>query len=155
MLVSFFFIVVEWCTQSHLSTENYEDAMKGLKRTRRFKKYTAWLRDVPDLVIELAKRLWLLLLGRHTQPGAHARRSLTWKWQTKNHDNLLPVIEAEIPGDQEKAIEAHVEEILEGQGQMVHARVEAEESLTEALPPRDPDLVEHHDHEITVVSGKS
>ncbi|KAI9665873.1 MAG: hypothetical protein M1821_003808 [Bathelium mastoideum] len=32
------FVVVEWCTQSHLSSQNYENAYKGLVRTRRFKR---------------------------------------------------------------------------------------------------------------------
>ena len=93
MGVAFAFIVIEYCTQSHLSTENYADAMQGLKRTRQFKKYTAWLRDVPDFIINSIKRLWFefiwrrrtrysqdLQAGRYGQGG---RRSLLWTWTTK------------------------------------------------------------------------
>lgn len=94
MGAAFVFIVVEYCTQSHLSTENYDDAAKGLKRTRRFKKYTAWLRDGPDYMIDNAIRLWSHIwrsnarrmstdksqAGRYGQGG---RRSLLWTWTTK------------------------------------------------------------------------
>ena len=38
------YIVIEYCTQSHLSTEDYESAAQGLRMTRRFRKYTTWLR---------------------------------------------------------------------------------------------------------------
>lgn len=44
-----FYIVVEWCLQSHLSTENYEAALRGLRRTRHFRRITypyRWLFDV-------------------------------------------------------------------------------------------------------------
>ena len=93
MGVAFVFIVVEYCTQSHLSTEDYDDAMRGLKRTRRFKKYTAWLRDVPDYIIDFIKRLWSHMLrrnkrlgddGQSGRYGLRGRRSLLWTWQT-NH----------------------------------------------------------------------
>lgn len=40
---SFSVIVWEWVTQSHMSTEHYEESMKGLKTTRRFKKYTKFI----------------------------------------------------------------------------------------------------------------
>lgn len=37
-------IVIEYCTQTHLSTEEYDSAAQGLRATRRLKKYTAWIR---------------------------------------------------------------------------------------------------------------
>ncbi|KAL8797453.1 MAG: hypothetical protein Q9195_000269 [Heterodermia aff. obscurata] len=92
MGIAFAFVVIEYCTQSHLSTEDYGDAMQGLRRTRQFKKYTAWLRDVPDFIINIIKRLWSkiwrrstiyskdLQIGRYGQGG---RRSLLWTWTTK------------------------------------------------------------------------
>ncbi|KAK5106894.1 hypothetical protein LTS08_001017 [Lithohypha guttulata] len=43
MVLSFIFIAWEWVTQSHMSTEDYEHAMKGLRTTRRFKSWTRWL----------------------------------------------------------------------------------------------------------------
>ncbi|KAF1984168.1 hypothetical protein K402DRAFT_359520 [Aulographum hederae CBS 113979] len=35
--LSLTYVVIEWCIQSHLSTANYEDACRGLRRTRRFR----------------------------------------------------------------------------------------------------------------------
>lgn len=49
MCVAFVFIVAEYCTQSHLSTNDYENAVQGLRRTRWFKKYTYFHRSAPDL----------------------------------------------------------------------------------------------------------
>lgn len=92
MGVAFVFVVIEYTTQSHLSTEDYEDAMQGLRRTRQFKKYTAWLRDVPDYIIDIFMRMWSKLwrinlkstrdhqVGRYREGG---RRSLLWTWSTK------------------------------------------------------------------------
>lgn len=40
MSLSMFYITVEWCQQSFLSTENYEDAMQGLRRTRSYRNLT-------------------------------------------------------------------------------------------------------------------
>ena len=92
MGVAFVFVVLEYCTQSHLSTENYNDAAQGLKRTRTFKKYTAWLRDAPDYMIDNAIRLWSHIWRRNARPidkshagryGQGGRRSLLWTWTTK------------------------------------------------------------------------
>ena len=93
MGVAFAFIVVEWCTQSHLSTENYQDAMRGLRRTRRIKKYTAWFRGIPNQIITFAKRGWSVVRGRRSQPGAGEKRSLVWTWQTRGEEELLPVVD--------------------------------------------------------------
>lgn len=43
MAISFVFIAWEWVTQSHMSTEDYQQATKGLRTTRRFKTWTRWL----------------------------------------------------------------------------------------------------------------
>ena len=43
MVICFSFIAWEWVTQSHMSSENYQDAMAGLRTTRRFKQWTKWL----------------------------------------------------------------------------------------------------------------
>ncbi|KAF2658975.1 hypothetical protein K491DRAFT_689578 [Lophiostoma macrostomum CBS 122681] len=45
------YIVLEWLLQSHLSTENYHDAAKGLKRVRRFKRFTSWIRIPSTLLV--------------------------------------------------------------------------------------------------------
>ncbi|KAL5121718.1 hypothetical protein ACEQ8H_000405 [Pleosporales sp. CAS-2024a] len=36
------YIVLEWLLQAHLSTDKYENAMIGLRRVRRFRRYTYW-----------------------------------------------------------------------------------------------------------------
>lgn len=127
MSIAFAFIVVEWCTQSHLSTENYSDAMQGLGRTRRFRKYTAWLRSLPNLIIRLTKRWWFMKLGSRTQ-GARDRRSLVWTWQTKLEEEMLPVIEGETPHDE--------------QHETTHAHIELREASTENLLPKAPDIAD-------------
>lgn len=40
MALSIFYITVEWCQQSFLSTEDYSDAMQGLRLTRTYRRYT-------------------------------------------------------------------------------------------------------------------
>ena len=111
MGVAFAFIVVEWCTQSHLCTENYQDAMQGLRRTRRFKKYTAWFRGIPNQIIIFAKRWWSKLRER---PGAATRRSLVWTWQTRGEEEMLPIIEGAVPHDgQDKPTISHLELVAE------------------------------------------
>lgn len=69
------FVVVEYCTQSHLNTEDYDTAMRGLRVTRWFKKYTYYFRGVPNFLIEAAKRLGHMMLRRRVRA---ARRSLVW-----------------------------------------------------------------------------
>ena len=44
MFFSLFYITVEWCQQSFLSTEDYEDAMQGLRMTRSYRQYTFFAR---------------------------------------------------------------------------------------------------------------
>ncbi|KAH7061917.1 hypothetical protein BKA63DRAFT_191724 [Paraphoma chrysanthemicola] len=44
MLGSMFYITVEWCQQSFLSTEVYQDAMDGLHMTRDYRSLTYWFR---------------------------------------------------------------------------------------------------------------
>jgi hypothetical protein len=68
MLLSFAFIIAEWCTQSHMATYNYEKAMRGLRRTRTFKWLTSPIREIADFGITKSKSL----IGRK-------RRSLIWK----------------------------------------------------------------------------
>lgn len=46
MLLSMFYITVEWCQQSFLSTEDYADAMHGLRMTRHYRQYTYPVRIV-------------------------------------------------------------------------------------------------------------
>ncbi|KAL8788935.1 MAG: hypothetical protein Q9195_007050 [Heterodermia aff. obscurata] len=76
------YIAVEYCTQSHLSTDDYARAMQGLKQTRRFKRYTLLFRAVPDAIIKAAKLLSYKSSGGRTRPG---RRSLVWTVKTRGH----------------------------------------------------------------------
>lgn len=76
------YVVHEYCTQSFLSTEHYARAMEGLKRTRRFKKHTRFIRSVPDIVISVGKMFWWKFSGGKSRKG---RRSLVWSENRKKH----------------------------------------------------------------------
>lgn len=76
---SFLYIVAEWCSQSHLWTVDYEEARAGLKSTRRFKKYTIWVRCVPDWFINKLKTHRPSFLGEK-----RGRRNLVWRWKTRD-----------------------------------------------------------------------
>ena len=79
--------MAEYCTQSHLATEDYGSACEGIKFTRRFKKYTYWLRqllNVWDQILLLVWRVirypWQKATGR--QPTAFGK-TLVWDWKVK------------------------------------------------------------------------
>lgn len=80
MCIAFAFIVAEYCTQSHLSTVDYEKSKRGLRWTRWFKKHTYLFRSIPHLCIGFGKDLWLRIMGKKE---IHGRRSLMWTWKTK------------------------------------------------------------------------
>ncbi|KAI9699765.1 MAG: hypothetical protein M1836_002800 [Candelina mexicana] len=75
------FIIVEWCCQSHLATADYLSAMNGLRWVRVFKRYTSWIRTIPDHTIEGFKILKWMVFG-----GRDGRRSLVWSWKVKPRD---------------------------------------------------------------------
>ena len=77
MLASIAYITTQWCTQSHLNTENYEKAMNGLRRTRRFKRYTVWIVSVPGWVIGSLMKIWGMLFSR-TQRHEGVSRRIRW-----------------------------------------------------------------------------
>ena len=77
LTVGLTYIVIEYCTQSHLSTEGYDSAAKGLRATRRFKKYTVWLRLPGEF---LAKHMHKATLGMFKSNS----KSLVWDWMTKD-----------------------------------------------------------------------
>lgn len=78
MAVGFAFIVTEYCTQSHLSTDDYAAATQGLRLTRWFKKHTSFFRAIPEYFIEFGKRVSHKVFGRHV---SSERRSLVWTWK--------------------------------------------------------------------------
>ena len=85
------YIVVEYCTQGHLSTEHYGRAMHGLKQTRRFKRYTLVFRAIPDMAIKAGKRLFRVSRHGERRPS---RRSLVWTMKTQGHSNFFQTPEA-------------------------------------------------------------
>jgi len=80
MSVGLAYIVHEYCTQSHFSTEDYGRAMEGLRRTRRWKRCTRSVGVVLDLVIKLGKVGWFKVSGGRSRRG---RRSLVWTADTQ------------------------------------------------------------------------
>ena len=50
MGISMFYITVEWCQQSFLTTEDYEDARKGLRMTRIYRRLTFSFRRISRLL---------------------------------------------------------------------------------------------------------
>lgn len=75
MFTAITFLVVEWCEQSHLNTEDFGRAMEGLRVTRQWKQHTLFIRRIPDFIIWQAKRLWHF--GRDS--GKRQRQSLVWR----------------------------------------------------------------------------
>lgn len=51
MGIGMLYILIEWCLQSHLSTEDYADATRGLQNVRRFRRYTYWLRYPASVLV--------------------------------------------------------------------------------------------------------
>lgn len=84
------YIAFEYCTQSHLSTEHFGRAMQGLKHTRRCKRYTMFIRMIPDQVIKAGK---LLLHKTHISRTGSGRRSLVWTTKTQGHTDFFKVVE--------------------------------------------------------------
>lgn len=77
LTVGLIYIVIQYCTQSHLSTEDYESAAKGLKTTRWFKKHTVWLRLPGDFFAECMHTMTFGMF----KSGS---KSLVWDWKTKD-----------------------------------------------------------------------
>ena len=80
------YIVEEYCTQSHLSTEDYGRAMQGLKQTRRFKKHTLFIRVIPDYIIKTTKSLAYKISGGKIRLE---RRSLVWSTKIRDNPQLF------------------------------------------------------------------
>jgi hypothetical protein len=71
------YVCIEWCLQAHLSTEDYADAMKGLKNAQRFRRLTFRLRWPASAAVLLINRL----LSMFRMRKSHERKTLVW---TKN-----------------------------------------------------------------------
>lgn len=85
MCTTFAFIVVEYCTQSHLSIVDYEESKKGLRWTRWFKKHTYLFKSIPRTCIGCKIHLCLKIMDRKT---LYEKRSLLWTWKSKELGGL-------------------------------------------------------------------
>ena len=94
MFLSFAFIVQEWGTQSHLSTENYGSACNGLMTTRRFKRYTSYVRNIPDIITHYMSSWWRKYIKRGGPIlEAHQNVFIWTAYTTKDKATLhLPII---------------------------------------------------------------
>jgi hypothetical protein len=61
MGLSMFYITVEWCQQSFLSTEDYQDAMKGLRMTRTYRSWTLFARHASRATLTQLEKLAVAL----------------------------------------------------------------------------------------------
>lgn len=79
----------------------YDAASRGLRRTRWWKKYTSWIRGLPDAVIKGVKYLrYIVFKGRFRQ----GRRSLVWSSKIQVHYAPPQVLEGvAIVGEEEDA----------------------------------------------------
>jgi hypothetical protein len=80
MGIGMLYVVIEWCLQSHLSTEDYKSAMNGLRRVRRFRRFTFWLRYPASWVVisvnSVAKALKLRKSRKH--------KALVWSRKSRH-----------------------------------------------------------------------
>ncbi|KAL9601234.1 MAG: hypothetical protein Q9219_002639 [cf. Caloplaca sp. 3 TL-2023] len=75
MAVGLWYIVHEYCTQGHMSTEHYGRAMQGLRWTRWYKRHTRFVRFLPNRVLRFCKKIGYVFTGGRTR---RIRRSLVW-----------------------------------------------------------------------------
>lgn len=68
MSASIAFIIYEYCTQSHLSSEDYDQAMQGLRMVRSFKRHIIWCYKIPASIIRMVRVLLNSILGAKVTP---------------------------------------------------------------------------------------
>ncbi|KAL8928595.1 MAG: hypothetical protein Q9208_001829 [Pyrenodesmia sp. 3 TL-2023] len=68
MTLTIVYITFEYTTQSHLSSEDYGQAMQGLRMTRWFRRRLAGIQDLPDALIRYLKRLLHRIVGEKVSP---------------------------------------------------------------------------------------
>lgn len=87
-------VVIEYCTQTHPITEDYDSAAQGHRATRRFKKYTAWIR-IPINI--LAKCMHIVTF----EIFKSSAKSLVWDSKTKDERIRMKrarIVETQVPG---------------------------------------------------------
>lgn len=85
MASGLWYIVHEYCTQGHMSTEHYERAMQGLRWTRWYKRHTRFLRWAPNRALRAVKRVGFWVSGGRMR---RSRRSLVWTVREKPRISL-------------------------------------------------------------------
>lgn len=97
--VALAFIIAEWCSQSHLSTMDYDAASRGLKRTRFWKHHTVWLRRTPNAIIQsMVVITWATVgLVNKRKQRVHGRRSLIWSAVIKHRRRPPPIVIHGVP----------------------------------------------------------
>jgi hypothetical protein len=75
------YIIIEWCTQSHMNTVEYDEAARGLQRTRRFRKMMLPLRMPFHWLLTSIRLLFGYIIPRRFQPRGWP--SLVWSPSTK------------------------------------------------------------------------
>lgn len=88
------YVVLEWCLQSHLSTEDPNNARKGLQRTRRFRRLIQPIRYSMVVGYFAINNCFGLLLRPFRERGKGKQKSLVW-----THDITYPYPpRARVPG---------------------------------------------------------
>ena len=90
MCAGFAYIVAEYCTQAHISTDHYGRAMQGLMMTRRYKKYTSRIRTMIYDGLDGMGLVWRKIRGQTSRP---VKRSLRWDWRTRDRADLHRLIQ--------------------------------------------------------------
>lgn len=95
LMIASVWVFCEWLTQSHLATENYKRAMRGLMRTRRWKRRTTWLRWSLLLLPCLAtmagteiNKAWYKVRPRGKGYVSHESQSLEWAVRPRRRTNF-------------------------------------------------------------------
>ncbi|KAF2816347.1 uncharacterized protein BDZ99DRAFT_407064 [Mytilinidion resinicola] len=81
MGLSMVYIVIEWCLQSHLSTENYSKAQRGLQRTRLYRRITFPIRIVTRYIGDTTFDAFCWLCAKLNVKYKH-ERFLLWTYKT-------------------------------------------------------------------------
>lgn len=75
MVGALIYSTYQYCTQSHLSSEDYDQALRGLRATRWFKRRTIWIRYSLEAIVKFFKRILHKVFGTNVNS---IRRSLVW-----------------------------------------------------------------------------
>jgi hypothetical protein len=93
MVSGLFYIIIEWCTQSHMNTLEYHDMVRGLRRTKAFKKMVFPLVMPFHWLLIACGLLFDSIIPRRYQP--RGRPSLIWSpWMKK--ESVTDILEAQL-----------------------------------------------------------